>query len=149
MGDANAGDTTRAGAGATASGDTPADSPTGGTPDVNAERDALVARARALEARGKKVQALALYEDAVRLTPASSTLLSRLALGYLEAGRYKDAIDRAERAVAADATNSEAWIVLGAARDARDDHKGARAAYRQCAAVGAGAYVVECRRLLR
>lgn len=127
----------------------PAAAPTAVDATTQTERDALVARARKLEAKGKPVQALALYEDAVRLDPNASSLLSHLALGYLNAGRYKDALDRAGRAVSADPTNSEGWIVLGAARDARNDRKGAREAYRQCADIGTGAYVLECRRMLR
>lgn len=118
-------------------------------PDAAAQRDLLVAQARALEAKGKPVKALSLYEQAVQLDPNASAILSHLALAYLNAGRYKDALERAERAVTADATNSEGWIVLGAARDGRNDHKGAREAYRRCSEVGTGAYVIECRRMLR
>lgn len=118
-------------------------------PDATAQRDLLVQQARAFEAKGKPVKALSLYEQAIQLDPNASALLSHVALAYLNAGRNKDALDRAERAVRADATNSEGWIVLGAARDGLNDRKGAREAYRQCSEVGTGAYVIECKRMLR
>jgi tetratricopeptide (TPR) repeat protein len=78
-----------------------------------------------------------------------STVLSGLAYGALNRGRNKDAAAYAERAVEADPTNSEGWIVLGAARFQLGDHRGAREAYRRCVDVGRGSYVVECRRMLR
>jgi cytochrome c-type biogenesis protein CcmH/NrfG len=48
-----------------------------------------------------------------------------------------------------DPTSSEGWIVLGAARHALGDPRGARDAYRECAERGVGEYVVECKRMLR
>lgn len=81
--------------------------------------------------------------------PESAAQLSRKAFGYLNKGRNGDAAKFAARALEADNSNSEAWIVLGAARFELGDHKGAKDAYRSCVERGRGGYVAECRRMLR
>jgi cytochrome c-type biogenesis protein CcmH/NrfG len=67
----------------------------------------------------------------------------------LNQGRPADAISYAARAIQADESNSEGWIVLGAARWQTGDRKAAKEAYRSCAERARGAYVVECKRMLR
>ena len=106
-------------------------------------------QARALEAQGKTTDALALYEQAVATMPNDSTVLGRLAFGYLNRGRNAEAADYAARAVAVDPRNSEGWIVLGAAQHELGDRKAAREAYRNCVEQGVGEYVAECRRMVR
>jgi cytochrome c-type biogenesis protein CcmH/NrfG len=71
-----------------------------------------------------------------------------LAFYSLEESKYADAIELAERATRIDPNSSEGWIVLGAARQATADRKGAKLAYKKCSE-SAGQYVKECRRLLR
>lgn len=110
---------------------------------------ALVKHARSLEQQGKPRQALALYEQAATLDPNAPDVLSRLAFNYLNRGENERASDFAARAVAVDPTNSEGWIVLGAARQALSDPRGARDAYRKCVELGRGPYVAECRRVAR
>ncbi|MBX7196649.1 MAG: hypothetical protein K1X94_31645, partial [Sandaracinaceae bacterium] len=51
----------------------------------------------------------------------------------------------AERATLADPTNSQAWLVLGAARSELGDRAGARAAFLARVERGTGRYVAECR----
>ena len=110
---------------------------------------ALLEQARALEKAGKPRQALELIEQAVALDPNAPLALSRLSFGYLNRGDNKRAAEFAARAVAVDPTSSEGWIVLGAARAALGDGKGAREAYRNCVEIGTGEYVTECRRVAR
>ena len=108
----------------------------------------LLGRARKLE-DSKPKQALSLYEQAAALVPTNSAVLGRLAFGYLNRGRMADAADYAARAVAQDPTNSEGWIVLGAAKHELGDRKAAKEAYRKCVELGRGSYVEECRRMVR
>jgi tetratricopeptide (TPR) repeat protein len=109
----------------------------------------LVAEAGKLEKKGRRRKAAALYEQALALNPNGSQALSKMAFHYLNKGKNKLAADHAARALVGDPQSSEAWIVLGAARDALRDKTGAREAYRQCVEVGKGVYVQECKRMLR
>ena len=102
-----------------------------------------------LQEEGKAKQAIALYEAALAGAPSSSPLLSRVAFTQLNAGRNKEAAAYAKRAVEADPSNSEAWIVLGAAQSSLGDRKAARQSYKSCAEQGRGEYVIECKRMLR
>jgi DNA-binding response OmpR family regulator len=108
-----------------------------------------LAQGQKLQEEGKAKQAIALYEAALTRAPGSSPLLSRLAFTQLNAGRSKEAVGFAKRAVDADPSNSEAWIVLGAAQFQLGDRKAARQSYRSCAEQGRGEYVIECKRMLR
>ncbi|MFI5307343.1 MAG: hypothetical protein ACHQ53_08325 [Polyangiales bacterium] len=85
-------------------------------------------------------------------TPRDAALAQQVAAAsyiQLNAKHNLRARELAERAVALDDTSSEAWIVLGAARGALGDHRGAREAYRSCAERAVGEYALECRRLAR
>jgi hypothetical protein len=113
------------------------------------DTEAIVAQARALEKAGKNRQAITLYEQAAALDPNAGAILSHLAFSYLNRGDNKPASDYAARAVAVDPTNSEGWIVLGAARATLGDGPGARDAYKKCVEFGKGEYVAECKRVAR
>jgi Tfp pilus assembly protein PilF len=118
--------------------------------DGSAQRvKALIEQAHAFEQQGKPRQAMELYEQAVVIDPNAPEVLSRLAFNHLNRGQNQQASDYAARAVAVDPTSSEGWIVLGAARHALGDVRGARDAYRKCVEVGQGSYVEECRRVAR
>lgn len=130
----------------------PAPPPSAAVPAASAapqpSAEATLARAQKLDEQGKTKQALALYESAAQRMPQNSALLSRLSFAYLNQGRNADAAAYAARAVAAEPSNSEGWIVLGAARDQLGDHKAALESYRKCAELGKGEYVTECKRML-
>jgi len=119
------------------------------TAQGNGDASMLIAEGRALEQEGKRVQAMAFYERALSITPNDSALLSRMAFNLLNRGDNQSAEDFAARAAAVDPTSSEAWIVLGAARDGLGNRAGARDAYKRCVEVGKGEYVEECRRMVR
>lgn len=94
-------------------------------------------------------QAIKLYTQAIALNANDSAVLGELALLYYTKRDYPSAIDFAARAVTQDATNAEAWLALGAARQAEGDKPGAQEAYRLCSEQGVGPMVTECRRMLR
>ncbi|MDH5671055.1 MAG: tetratricopeptide repeat protein [Myxococcales bacterium] len=110
---------------------------------------AVVSEAEALFKKGDHKAALAAYERALALDSGHALALSRSAFIQLNRGRKREAAELAGRAVAIDPKNSEAWIVLGAARGALGDRAGAREAYGRCAEGATGEFVVECRRMAR
>ena len=67
----------------------------------------------------------------------------------LEKNKVKDAIAAAERSVAIDPTDAEAWLLLGAARFDAREFAGARRAYGDCAKQAKKGPIGECRALLR
>ncbi|HEX5658020.1 MAG TPA: hypothetical protein VFX59_12530, partial [Polyangiales bacterium] len=111
-----------------------------------ADAAALIAEARKL---GFKPRAEQLFLQAAEVAPGSSEPHSGLALLYLNQGKNAQAKQRAEQAIALDAKNDEAWIVLGAAEGAVGRNKAAREAYMRCAALPSGKHVAECKRLVR
>ena len=120
------------------------------TGEAEEERYAgLLKEAKKLYSKGRRSRAEALYEQALTIKPNGSEALGKLAFYYLNRGDNGAAADHAARAVVEDPTNSEAWIVLGAARDGLKDKHGAREAYRKCVELGKGIYVQECRRMVR
>lgn len=97
-------------------------------------------------------RAIPIYERAIELNPNGSEALAALSFVLLNRGRSSDmeqAAQYALRSTTVDPTNSLGWLVLGAARDAQRDRTGARAAYQACVDQGQGAYVRECRAMLR
>jgi len=108
--------------------------------------DAQLALARRLK-RGSRADAA--YRRAIELNPAGSPALAELARLMLARNHTREAAELAERATAVDPTNALAWVTLGAARQARGDRQGARQAYQNCAKLGKGQYVSECRAMLR
>ncbi|MEM8606268.1 MAG: hypothetical protein AAGF92_04155, partial [Myxococcota bacterium] len=108
--------------------------------------DAQLALARKLK-RGSR--ATAGYRRAIELNPEGSAALAELARLQLGREHAREAAELSQRATAIDPSNALAWVVLGAARQARGDRQGARQAYRNCAKLGRGQYVSECRAMLR
>ncbi|QQR90343.1 MAG: hypothetical protein IPJ88_00890 [Myxococcales bacterium] len=94
-------------------------------------------------------RAIELYLKIIEFEPTEQRALTPLALVYYEAKDYKKAVEFAAQAVTADATNSKAWLTLGAARQSLGDRSGANEAYRLCASHGKGSLANECRRMLR
>jgi cytochrome c-type biogenesis protein CcmH/NrfG len=87
--------------------------------------------AQAVAARGAARQ-MPLLQRAIELNPNGADALARLSYIYIQRpGRanMEQARSLAERATAADPTNSQGWLVLGAARSELGDRAGARAAF--------------------
>jgi serine/threonine-protein kinase len=83
---------------------------------------------------------------------ASVQQLVRAAQAELDHGGpegHEKARELAARAVAATPSNAEAWLTLGAAFEALQDHRSAVAAYRSCVESASGRRVRECRALAR
>jgi hypothetical protein len=117
--------------------------PETGAPDTY---DAQLALARRLK-RGSR--AVAAYQRAIVLNPEGADALAELARLMLARQHTREATELAERATAIDPSNALAWVTLGAARQMRGDRQGARQAYQNCAKLGKGQYVAECRAMLR
>jgi hypothetical protein len=84
--------------------------------------------------------------DAPAATPdpvaaAKEKVTSRNAL---ERGKNADAIEAGERSVALDPTDGEAWLILGAAYQAKGDMKNARRSYKACLEQGKRGPKSEC-----
>jgi tetratricopeptide (TPR) repeat protein len=108
--------------------------------------EAQLALARRLK-RGSR--AVAAYRRAIALNPQGSPALAELARLMLARSHAREAAELAERATAIEPSNALAWVALGAARQMRGDQQGARQAYQNCAKLGKGRYVSECRAMLR
>ena len=108
--------------------------------------EAQLALARRLK-RGSRASAA--YRRAIELNPEGSPALAEFARLMLARNHTREAAELAERATAIDPTNALAWVTLGAARQMRGDRQGARHAYQNCAKLGKGRYVSECRAMLR
>lgn len=104
----------------------------------------LLARARK---QGMRRSAESSYLQALSIHTGSEAL-SGLAMFYLNQGKNREARDRAREAVRHDPSNSEGWIVLGAAYASLGEPGQAREAYVKCASAS-GKYVSECRRMVR
>ena len=128
------------------------DHPSGGLPTSASggpTYDELVAVGRALSKKNKRVEASEAFRRALVQAPQGSAALSGLGFVYLNADEKQNAREYAQRAVQADASNAEGWIVLGAALELLGDRAGARDAYRKCVERGQGPYLMECRRVAR
>ena len=82
------------------------------------------------------------------LETQSGSNLTQQAQRLLERGSTARAVDVAKRATAADPSNAEAWLTLGAAYDAAGNRTSARLAYKSCIDSGKGSRVSECKALL-
>jgi len=111
--------------------------------------DELLAVGRSFSKRNRRTEAVEAFQRALIQSPEASTALSGLGYVYLNAAENRRAQEYAERAVGADASNAEGWIVLGAARELLGDKSGAMAAYRKCVEQGKGAYLLQCRQVVR
>jgi Flp pilus assembly protein TadD len=63
----------------------------------------------------------------------------------LASGATAHAVELAQRAVAENPADADAWLTLGAAREASGDAKSARLAYRSCVAQAHTAGLNNCR----
>jgi hypothetical protein len=88
--------------------------------------------------------------DAPAPKPAAPTSddPTRDAQRALESGQTSAAVTLAKQATVADPSNTEAWLILGAAYEASGRPTLARAAYKSCVDRGSGDRVAECRALL-
>ncbi|MET0384712.1 MAG: hypothetical protein ABW321_02075 [Polyangiales bacterium] len=102
-----------------------------------------------LASHGQSGPALALYERALQLKPNAPTALAGKAYAYLNLNDRKAAKQYATQAVAVDATNAQAWVVLGIAEDLLGRRRAAQDAFRHCTTQGVGDYVADCRQLAR
>ena len=109
----------------------------------------LIGVAAAFARKGRNRQALEAYQRALDAQPTAAAALAGIAYVHLNAGDQGLAKMFAERAVESDPTNSQGWIVLGAARALLGERAAAREAYRKCATEAVGSYVLECQRLAR
>ena len=82
--------------------------------------------------------------------PARTAIQEReAARRSLERGKTRDAIAAAERSVALDGTDAEAWLILGAAKQEIGHGGEALSAFRSCAKSAKRGPVRECRAMLR
>jgi Flp pilus assembly protein TadD len=75
--------------------------------------------------------------------------LKRDAQRALDRGKFAEAIQAGEASVAADPTDAEAWLLLGAAYDSKGRGADARRAYQSCVQQGKRGPTGECAALLR
>ena len=89
--------------------------------------------------------------DVARAAEGDNTALQEKndARRALERGRVADAIAAGERSVALDATDGEAWLLLGAAYQDKGNMAEARRAYSACTKEGTRGPIGECRAMLR
>jgi tetratricopeptide (TPR) repeat protein len=111
--------------------------------------DELLEVGRAFARKGQNEQAREAFQRALEAQPNAAPALAGMAYVYLNMGDRGMAKLFATRTIDADATNSQGWIVLGAALEMLGDRAGAREAYRKCASDAVGSYVAECRSLAR
>lgn len=78
--------------------------------------------------------------------PSAGALLKE-AVQALEQGSAGKAAELARKATAADPSNAEAWLTLGAAYETAGNKNAAKSAYKSCAARAGGSRVSECRAL--
>jgi hypothetical protein len=80
---------------------------------------------------------------------ASAIEERELARRSLEHGKARDAVAAAERAVAADPTDADSWLLLGSANQELGHAAAARTAFRSCLKSAKHGPVRECRAMLR
>jgi tetratricopeptide (TPR) repeat protein len=81
--------------------------------------------------------------------PKAAAEAKRESQRALERGKVADAIEAGKRSVALDATDGEAWLILGAAYQQKGDMAEARAAYKACLHEGKRGPRGECAAMLR
>ena len=64
--------------------------------------------------------------------PVAAAKAKTASRNFLERGKNADAIEAGEKSVALDPTDGEAWLILGAAYQAKGDMKNARRSYKAC-----------------
>jgi tetratricopeptide (TPR) repeat protein len=111
--------------------------------------DELLQVAQSFAAEGQDKRALEAYDRALVVRPRAAAALAGKAQAHLNLNERAAAKQFAALAVGADPRNGMGWIVLGAVEELLGASAAAQAAYRQCADQAQGAYVPECRKLLR
>jgi predicted TPR repeat methyltransferase len=86
---------------------------------------------------GRLDAARADYQAALALVPGRPSVLANLGITLCRMGHWRDAIERLDAALLADATNADAWAALGLAREALGEWAGAAHALRQAFRLGA------------
>lgn len=81
---------------------------------------------------------------APELDPKEAAKAKNASRSSLERGKVADAIEAGERSVALDPTDSEAWLILGAAYQEKGDMKNARRSYKACLDQGKRGPKYEC-----
>jgi len=84
-----------------------------------------------LVSRGDLDGAIALLEPAIERIPQQPSLLNSLAVVYSRKQRFDDALRLLSDAVRVNPDEPLSWLNLGVSLEAKNDRKGAAAAYRQ------------------
>jgi hypothetical protein len=111
----------------------------GATPAANAEERA--APSTAADTSGTFV--------ATTTDPDGATDAKRAAQRALDRGHLKASIEAGERSVALDPTDGDAWLILGAAYEAKGAYAEARRCFKSCSTLAKRGARSECRALLR
>ncbi|MBX3186854.1 MAG: tetratricopeptide repeat protein [Labilithrix sp.] len=98
--------------------------------------------------KAEAVVAEAPKSEAAPSDPAAALEAKKIAHRALERGKLADAIEAGERSVALDPTDGEAWLVLGAAYQAKGKMSEARRCYSACLREGKRGPRGECRAML-
>jgi tetratricopeptide (TPR) repeat protein len=88
--------------------------------------------------RGQTAEAIASYQDALRLRPDLTDARRGLAMAYMKLGRHKDAEREFRRLTAARPRDASAHYDLGCALSARGRHEDALVSYREALRLQAG-----------
>lgn len=92
------------------------------SPTPTRDPESYVSEAEALFGQGKLLQAIAVYEEVLRLTPDNAGLYVSLARIQLFAGQPAEALQSAERALLLERDNSMAHALRGAALTQQGDY---------------------------
>jgi Flp pilus assembly protein TadD len=90
----------------------------------------LLAEGRARLADGQPLAAIPPLEQARSISPATGSIREALAVAYLRARRYREALPEAEAAVECDPHDHYAYFLLGRAYQGVGDMTAARGQYR-------------------
>ena len=90
----------------------------------------LLAEGRARLAAGEHLAAIPPLEQARNISPGTGSIREALAVAYLRARRYRDAVPEAEAAVECDPHDHYAYFLLGRAYQGVGDVAAARGQYR-------------------
>ncbi len=91
------------------------------TPTATREPESYIAEAEGLVAEGKFIQAIDVYNEAIRLDPDNAGLYIAIAQAQVFAGRYDEAVVSASNAQLLNPDNSMAYAVRGWALTRRGD----------------------------
>jgi cytochrome c-type biogenesis protein CcmH/NrfG len=108
-----------------------------------------VAEARQLYDSGDLKKATVILDKAVALNPTGDEALVLLANCNLDRGALDKAVTSAQAAIQANASNAEAWLVVGAVQQQREHFGEARTAYERYLKLSPkGRYAGEIRTIL-